>query len=128
MTKTDLPQKLRDLGEKIVVSLDKTKDKPSSAFWYYSDDNEWILCFVSSESKTGKVSDQNSIADRIQVKISEITSENVPFAIMESDNYLIQAMSNFFITDSDTVGKIEFKNNTIDEVTIRSVYAYRLTK
>lgn len=127
MNTIDLPQEMRELGRKIVISLDMTQDKPTSAFWFYSDSNEWILCLVSSMSKSNISVDQNEIADRVQIKISELTSKNVPFAIMETENDLIQAMSNFFVTESDTIGQIEFKNNTVNNFLIRSVYAYRLT-
>jgi hypothetical protein len=127
MTALELPQKLRELGAEITSSLDKTQDKPTSVFWYYSDNNEWILHIASSASKTDNSSDQNKIADRVQERISEITLENVPFAIMEPQNYLILAMSNFFVTEPDLIGQIEFKNNIINDQLIRSVYAYRLT-
>lgn len=127
MPTIDLPKELRGLGVHIVSALDQMQYKPTSAFWYYSDQDQWILCIAFSNQNSKDTSYHDKMTGIVQKIISSITAENILFAIVEPQNNLILAMSSFFVTEPDLIGNIEFKNNVVDNQLIRSVYAYRLT-
>ena len=128
MDRKELREDYVDLGKKVLIGLDESNFKVTSAFWFLLTDSGWrfvIATPVLDEDGPTKA------YQALQTKLTTILGTDSPFinnvSIVSPSHPLIKLLKLAINTGADSVSGIRFTGNVVNNQYIEDAFIYRIS-
>jgi len=124
----NLDQLLIEEGKRMLKVLDSTDIKPSSALWFYLEEQKvWRLIIASPYFNNLSAQDRYRRLIGIFNQEAFTRLEVGSIVLLPADDPLISLLKIAVRTNPDSISEISFKSNTVNGVFIYNSLIYRLS-